>query len=173
MNVDIKAHLQSEHGKFIVGFVLSMIVLYGTYYTFRDELLIIRMGTATILGFILSLIGMETSVAGEFVTTCGLNLKIIDECTAVFSIIVYAAAVIAYPTSSKSKVIGVVSGIPILYGLNILRLIVLALVGVHFPGAFEFVHVYLWQTTFIIFVVIIFLLWLKIVVGREENVGQE
>ena len=172
MNVDIKAELQSEHGRFIIGFALAVLVLYSTYYVLRDELSVIRMGTAAILGFLLPLIGMETSVAGEIVTTCGLSLKIIDECTAVFSIIVYASAIIAYPTSIRNKVIGFFPGILILYTLDIIRLIVLAIVGVNFPGAFEFVHVYLWQTTFIIFVVITFLIWLRVVVGREENVGQ-
>jgi len=169
--VDIKAQLESEHGKFIISFVIAIVVLYGTYYAFRDELWVIRVATAIILGSILSLIGMNTTVSGDIITTCGLNLKIIDECTAVFSIIVYIAAVIAYPASIRSKAIGVVSGIPILYGLNIARLVVLALVGVNFYEMFDFVHVYLWQTTFIIFVLITFLLWLKVVVERRENVG--
>jgi len=168
--VDIKAQLKSEPGKFIISFVIVMTVLYGIFYTFRDEFLVMRVVTAILLGSILTLIGMDTTVSGDIITTCGLNLKIIDECTAVFSIIVYIAAIIAYPANARSKIIGVVSGIPVLYGFNILRLVVLALVGVNFPGAFDFVHVYLWQTTFIIFVLITFLLWLKVVVERRENV---
>ena len=168
--MDIKAQLKSEPGKFIISFVIVMTVLYGIFYTFRDEFLVMRVVTAILLGSILTLIGMDTTVSGDIITTCGLNLKIIDECTAVFSIIVYIAAIIAYPANARSKIIGVVSGIPVLYGFNILRLVVLALVGVNFPGAFDFVHVYLWQTTFIIFVLITFLLWLKVVVERRENV---
>ncbi|OFV68263.1 MAG: conserved hypothetical protein, membrane [Candidatus Syntrophoarchaeum caldarius] len=168
--MDIKAQLKSEPGKFIISFVIVMTVLYGIFYTFRDEFLVMRVVTAILLGSTLTLIGMDTTVSGDVITTCDLNLKIIDECTAVFSIIVYIAAIIAYPANTRSKIIGVVSGIPVLYGFNILRLVVLALVGVNFPGAFDFVHVYLWQTTFIIFVLITFLLWLKVVVERRENV---
>jgi archaeosortase B (VPXXXP-CTERM-specific) len=72
--------------------------------------------------------------------------------------------VLAYPTTLKNKGLGIAFGVPSLYAINILRLFILALVGISYPSMFEFVHVYLWQASFIIFVGVIFLLWLRLVV---------
>jgi archaeosortase B (VPXXXP-CTERM-specific) len=94
----------------------------------------------------------------------GFSLEIIDECTAVFSSIVYCACILAYPTTAKNKGLGVAFGIPSLYAINVLRLVVITFVGLSAPQLFDFVHVYLWQASFIIFVVILFLLWLKLIV---------
>ena len=71
---------------------------------------------------------------------------------------------LAYPTTLKNKGLGILFGIPSLYAINIFRLIVLALVGISYPGVLEFMHVYLWQASFIVFVMVIFLLWIRLVV---------
>ena len=98
----------------------------------------------------------------------GFSMNIIDECTAAFSSIVYTSAVLAYPTIWKNKALGLV-GIPILYGLNIIRLSVVAVVGISHPDMFEYVHTYLWQAIFIIFVIGIFLLWINRVVRKARQ----
>jgi len=105
--------------------------------------------------------GIEAGANGATLPVNGSELfVIVDECTAVFSSIVYCSAVLAYPTTLKNKGMGIAFGVPSLYAINILRLSVLALVGIFHPNMLEFVHVYLWQASFIIFVVVIFLLWL-------------
>ncbi|HJH27410.1 MAG TPA: hypothetical protein C5S37_11785 [Methanophagales archaeon] len=74
----------------------------------------------------------------------------------------------AYPTTLKNKGLGIAFGVPLLYAINIFRLVVLTLVGISYPDMFEFVHVYLWQASFIIFVVVIFLLWLHFLSTRKN-----
>jgi archaeosortase B (VPXXXP-CTERM-specific) len=152
-----------------VAFFLSLcLVFYFFYYyiSVSGSVLMVRLRefTASLLGSIFSAAGADVVVNGALVFINGFGLEIIDECTAVFSSIVYSACILAYPTTPRKKVVGVAFGIPALYAINILRLVILAQVGLFRPALFEFVHVYLWQASFIIFVVVIFLLWLKLVV---------
>jgi archaeosortase B (VPXXXP-CTERM-specific) len=152
-----------------VSLFLSLcIAFYLLYYylAVHNSPLIVALNTNTaqILGAVFSAGGAGVVRNGAVVTINGFALEIIDECTAVFSSIVYCACILAYPTTAKNKGLGVAFGIPALYGINVLRLVVITFVGLSAPQLFDFVHVYLWQASFIIFVVILFLLWLKLVV---------
>ena len=152
--------------KYVALFLAFCLAFYLVYYylTLRGSLSLLKNLTACILGAILSLSGADVVVNGAALSVNGFPLEIIDECTAVFSSIVYCACVLAYPTTLRNKGLGILFGIPLLYAINIFRLIVMALVGSSYPEMFEFLHVYLWQASFIIFVVVIFLLWISLVV---------
>ena len=159
-----KVRENREAIKYVALFLAFCVAFYLIYYflTLRGSLSILKNLTASILGAIFSVGGADVVVNGAALSINGFGLEIIDECTAVFSSIVYCSCVLAYPTTLKNKGLGIAFGVPSLYAINIFRLIVLALVGLSYPGMFEFVHVYLWQASFIIFVVVIFLLWLKL-----------
>ena len=151
--------------KFITLFVSSCSVFYLFYYHFMDYFAFLENITASILGFLLNIFGVDATVTGDTVTMDRLSLRIIDECTAMFGSIVYISCVLAYPTDLKKKTIGIALGIPCLYAINMVRLVVLAFVGLFSsPEIFEFVHTYLWQTIFIVFVIVIWLIWVDRVV---------
>jgi len=163
-----EAQANKEVLKYIAFFFSLCFVFYLIYYflTVSNSLVMVqlRIITALILGAFFSLGGADVVINGAALSINGFPLEIIDECTAVFSSIVYCSCVLAYPTTLKKKGLGIAFGVPSLYAINILRLTILALVGTSYPGMFEFVHVYLWQASFIIFVVVVFLIWLKMVV---------
>jgi archaeosortase B (VPXXXP-CTERM-specific) len=163
-----EAKANKEVLKYIAFFIAFCFAFYIVYYilTVSNSMVMVHLRniTALILGTFFSLSGAEVMVSGAMVSINGFGLEVIDECTAVFSSIVYCSCVLAYPTTLKNKGLGIAFGIPSLYVINLLRLTILALVGISYPGMFEFVHVYLWQASFIIFVVAIFLLWLRLVV---------
>lgn len=150
---------------YVALFLAFCLAFYLVYYalTLRGSLSVLKNLTAFILGALFSAGGANVVVNGAILSINGFGLEIIDECTAVFSSIVYCSAVLAYPTTWRNKGMGVAFGVPLLYTINIIRLSVLVLVGLFHPGMFEFVHVYLWQASFIIFVVVIFLLWLRLI----------
>lgn len=163
-----KAKANKEAINYVVLFISFCFAFYLIYYFLTVSgsmvMVLLRNVTALILGAIFSFAGAEVVVNGAVLSINGYPLEIIDECTAVYSSIVYCSCVLAYPTTLKNKGLGIAFGVPSLYAINILRLIVLALVSISYPSMFEFVHVYLWQASFIIFVVVIFLLWLRLVV---------
>jgi len=150
--------------RFIALFVSFCTVFYLFYYYFMDYFAFLENITASLLGFLLRIFGVDAAVTGNTVTMDRLSLRIIDECTAMFGSIVYISCVLAYPTDPKKKIIGIVLGIPCLYAINMVRLVVLAFVGLFSPEIFEFVHTYLWQTIFIVFVIVIWLTWVDRVV---------
>jgi len=152
--------------RFIALFITFCTVFYLFYYQFMDRFAFLEDITAYLLGFLLRIFGMDVVVDGNTVTIVGhITLKIIDECTAMFGSIVYLSCVLAYPADVKTKAIGIVLGIPCLYAINMVRLVILAFVGVFSnPETFEFVHTYLWQTIFIVFVILIWLVWVDKVV---------
>jgi archaeosortase B (VPXXXP-CTERM-specific) len=154
--------------QYVALFLALCLLFYLLYYALlvSGSVLIARLRelTASLLAIIFSVAGADVVVNGALVSINGFGLEIIDECTAVFSSIVYTACILAYPTTIRKKGIGVVLGIPALFVINILRLVILAQVGQTRPALFEFVHVYLWQASFIIFIVVVFLFWLRFVV---------
>jgi archaeosortase B (VPXXXP-CTERM-specific) len=163
-----KARENREALTYVSLFLSLCIAFYLLYYYLAVHnspiLASLNTNTAWILGAVFSSSGASVVRNGAVVTINGFALEIIDECTAVFSSIVYCACILAYPTTLRNKGLGVLIGIPALYAINVLRLVVITFVGLSAPHLFDFVHVYLWQASFIIFVVILFLLWLKLVV---------
>ncbi len=156
--------------RYVAYFLAICVGLYLVYYMATESglMLGVRRATALILASIFSLTGMDVAVEGTLLSVNGFTLNIIDECTAVFPVIIYCACILAYPTRLNAKCKGILIGVPVLYAVNLFRIFVLTLVGIYNPRMMEFVHVYLWQGSFIIFVVILFLIWLKI----EENYSE-
>ncbi|MEA1864799.1 MAG: archaeosortase B [Euryarchaeota archaeon] len=157
-------NLNKDAIKFIVSFIALCTFFYLLYYYFMDRFAFLENITASLLGFLLHILGVSNVVSGNNVIMEGLSLKIIDECTAMFGSIVYVSCVLAYPTDVKKKLTGIALGIPSLYAINMVRLVVLAFVGLWYPEIFDYVHTYLWQTIFIVFVIAIWLIWVDRVV---------
>ena len=97
----------------------------------------------------------------------GFAVHIIEECTGVYEIMIFAAAVLAFPTEWLKKWVGLGLGIPILYSFNVIRIAVLMLVGKYAPEYFDFMHLYFWQATLILMITSVWLLWITQVVNRD------
>ena len=150
--------------KFGVLFVLLCSIFYviirWTPSTFEP----INNYTAAVMGFSLRALGIEPSVQGVFVSAGGFGVEIITECSPIYMLILFSSFVLAYPTTLKKKAIGLLFGIPFLFAMNTLRLVVGFIAGMWRPDLFEYVHVYLWQTIIIILVFISCLVWLHYMV---------
>ena len=138
--------------RFITIFAISSTILYSVYYLLRQTFNPLKDFTAVIVANMICAFGFNAKANGNIVTIDGFSMEIIDECVGIFSSIVYVSGVIAYPSSLRAKSIGIAFGIPILYLIDIFRLIILAFVGVSNPEIFDYVHVYLWQVTFILLI---------------------
>ncbi len=168
-----KVEENREAIKYVALFLGLCFAFYMVYYSITVSgsgiMLHVKSVITLILSAIFSLIGMDVVTRGAVLSINGYSIEIIDECTAIFSCIVYCSCVLAYPATRKQKSLGILVGVPCLYAINIVRIFILTLVGMHNPNMFEFMHVYLWQASFIIFVVVLFLLWLKVGVTDVEG----
>ena len=151
--------------KFAIKFILLCGVLYGVSGWVQDTSFEPINGyTAAMLGSSLKVLGIKPSVQGVFVSADSFSVKVITECSAIFISILFFSFVLAYPTSWKKKAIGLLFGIPILFAVNILRLVVVFITGIIRPDLFEYMHLYFWQIVLIIFVLMLCLAWLKLIV---------
>ena len=81
--------------------------------------------------------------------------------TAAATLALFAAALLSFPARWKSKLIGLAAGLAVLFLLNIVRIVSLYLTGIHYPKAFEFMHVEAWQGIFILFALALWIFWMK------------
>ncbi len=96
---------------------------------------------------------------------------VIPECGAIEIMAIFFAAVLAFPTLWWKRLVGIAIGLPIMYGVNVFRLFVLAIIGAldHSKEWFNFTHEYIWQTAYIIFVIVFWLLWVELIVRRRAK----
>jgi len=111
----------------------------------------------------------EAMFDGLLLTTNGFVMQIATECSAMHVLTIFIAGICAYPHHVvRYKFFGIVVGTMLLLMMNVIRIAVLGLVGAHAPGAFDFVHTYLWEGVFALLVVAAWIIWVrKLVVGRH------
>jgi len=158
--------------RFVLSFMVSLLVL-GSLYAFvtarYSDTSWLLDSTAAVVGWATSLISDAVSYSGCFVTYDGFTVEIIDECTGLFEMVIYLAAVVSFSTSVKKKLIGVAMGIPAIYLFNVVRIFVLLLAGAHSQELFKFMHLYFWQVTLILMIGTVWVVWLYLVVYRETK----
>ena len=146
---------------FFIGFFVLVYIIFQEHFSFLRSL------TASTLSALLGLLGVSHTLDDTLLHLVdGISLNIIDECTGIYELFVYTGCVMAYPTSSNKKLAGVAFGIPAMFGINMVRLLSLAFVGLWFPSIFGYVHYYLWQVTLILLVVFVMLVWIEKIVKR-------
>ena len=124
---------------------------------------------AASVAFVLRISRFPVEVEASRITFHTFVVRIIPECSGVEAMAIFCGAVIAFPATIRKKLLAVGVGVPALYVVNILRLACLAYIGAFKSReVFEFAHVYVWQTVFIIFVVILWLIWIEKVVKKRE-----
>jgi exosortase family protein XrtM len=76
-------------------------------------------------------------------------------------IFILFAALVAYPAAIRYRLAGILIAIPVVYIINLARIVSLFLVLGHAPRYFDFAHLYVWQTLIIAAAAGYFLLWLQ------------
>ncbi|HJH29374.1 MAG TPA: archaeosortase B [Methanosarcinaceae archaeon] len=146
---------------FFIGFFVLIYIIFQEHFNFLSSL------TASTLSALLGIFGVNHTIDETVLHLVdGISLRVIDECTGIYELFVYAGCVMAYPTSSGKKLAGIAFGIPAIFSINMVRLLSLAFVGLWFPSIFGYVHYYLWQVTLILLVVFVMLVWIEKIVKR-------
>jgi len=123
---------------------------------------------ATITGRILRLLGHEVTVIGNSVSSSLFGISVVTACTGLFTMGLFAIAVLAYPSGWLSKLIGIGIGIGGVFLINVVRLVSLYYIGVHLPNFLDQAHLLVWQSVLIVVAVSLWLLW----AGRIANASR-
>ena|SRR5258706_312021 len=150
---------------FILGYVgLLVVLLFGPANVVKDTT---NAWTARISSLILGLLGAQGRAEGAMVTSSFGSFEIIAECTAIYPMVTYLAAVLAFPSAWRSKLSGLAIGLPLLILFNQIRVVSLILMKNSFPHAFEALHLLVWQTLMIVFTSLLWIVWAKRTVGER------
>lgn len=173
---DIHRFYQSPAFKFI-GLFLSYLVLLGTGYSqlssrwdaFRNAF---THSTAQLVGTCYSMGGATVNVSDNSINGSGVAISVIEECTGAYEMIIFAAAVLAFPAGWGKRAWGIFLGLPALFLINVFRMVLLAYVQAHSSQSlFDFMHIYFWQATLILMILGVFILWIKLAVFRNVKMA--
>lgn len=159
--------------RFVVLFLVLLILIsigFSQLFTrYHDKILWLMEGTAMISGAILSLFSDSVHYSGVYVSYKGFSVEIIDECTGLFEMLIYLAAVLSFSTTIRKKLLGIAMGLPAIFVFNLVRITILLVAGASSMELFNFMHLYLWQVTLIIMISTIWIGWLYLVVYRDSR----
>lgn len=116
-------------------------------------------GIARLSGAVLNLLGQKVTMAGTIIRSPRFAVNIRNGCNGVEAMLIFLAAVLAFPASWKSRLAGLGLGIVAIQIVNLIRVVVLFLTGVYFPKIFDTSHTVIWQTIVILFGVMLWIYW--------------
>lgn len=156
----------------VLHFALYLAILVLAYPYLRQEfhplVAALESATAALAQDVLFLVGSDVSQGGRVLVFEGQTALVVEECTGAYEVLIFCAAVLAFPTSWRKRLAGLALGVPLIYGVNVLRVATLLFVGRRAPGALDFLHLYLWQATLILLITGTWLLWIALVVRRGQ-----
>ncbi|MBT6148242.1 MAG: hypothetical protein HN712_01775 [Gemmatimonadetes bacterium] len=83
------------------------------------------------------------------------------ECTGLFSLFIYLAAVVAYPASGDHKIRGVAFGLPAFFSYSVLRLVVIGAIDHLVPLWLDWFHIYFMVLLNLGFFLFIWAIWVN------------
>ena len=116
-------------------------------------------GIAKVSGFTLDLIGQNVTMQGTIIRNSRFAVNIRNGCNGVEAMLIFLAAVLAFPASWRSRGLGLVLGILAIQVVNLIRVVALFLTGIYFPRLFDASHTVVWQTVVILAGVVLWIFW--------------
>jgi archaeosortase B (VPXXXP-CTERM-specific) len=158
--------------RFVVLFLLYL-AIEATFYPLLKKRFMFLVeaaitGTAKIEYWFFRIFTEDVSISNRMVSYGNFPVTIIEECTGIFEIIIFAAAVLAFPTTWRKKLAGFAFGIPAIYVFNVIRIALLMVVGRYYRESFDFMHLYFWQATMIAMITTVWLIWIAKVVRDDK-----
>jgi len=157
--------------RFVGLFAVVLAAFYGFSATpwFQHDLFpaYLRLN-AQVSAAILRLLGEDAHATGISIASSRFGLEIKRGCDATEPCFLLIAAVLAFPAPWKSKFAPIMLGPTVLLLLNLLRIVSLYYAGVYWPGAFEFIHVDVWQTLFLCITMLLWIVWAWRVINHHR-----
>jgi len=155
-------------GRFCVTFLL-LIALYSATFSTPFVARWVHEPMSRLVALIsmplLSLLG-EASLSGTHLTFNGFRAVIVDACNGVLPTYIFLAAVLAFPSTWRDKLSGVLLGVPVILVINVARVVSLMILGAHQPDIVERVHIDVWQTAVVALAMATWIFWVERFVRR-------
>jgi exosortase H (IPTLxxWG-CTERM-specific) len=116
-------------------------------------------GIARVSGAVLDLLGQNVTMQGTIIRNSRFAVNIRNGCNGVEAMLIFLAAVLAFPASWRSRLLGLGLGILAIQVVNLIRVVALFLTGIYFPRLFDASHTVVWQTLVILSGVLLWIFW--------------
>lgn len=152
--------------RFFLTFVVLQLTLFGINMLGVVQQHVVLPWTALLARICVALVTLFDSTAAAagkvlWNTTTGFGVSIEPGCNGIEACIVLFAAVMAFPSTWRHKLVGLVLGFVAVQALNVVRVISLFYLGQWNTAVFNFAHEYLWQALIMLDVLIVWLLWVR------------
>jgi exosortase H (IPTLxxWG-CTERM-specific) len=98
-------------------------------------------------------------MSGTVIRSPRFAVNIENGCNGVETMLIFLAAVLAFPAPWKARAIGLVFGILAIQAVNLVRVVALFYTGAYFPTWFDTSHTVIWQSLVILSGVLLWILW--------------
>lgn len=123
-------------------------------------------GIAWVSGGVLDLIGQDVVRDGTIIQSPRFAVNIRNGCNGVETMLIFLAAVLAFPSPWGARLAGLALGIVAIQVINLVRVVALFLTGVYFPSLFDSSHTVIWQSIVILSGVVLWMFWAHRFAGR-------
>ncbi len=156
--------------RFIIIFLLVSAAGFGleNYMMDRNSVVGLRSFVATVGAWIPNLFGLHAKVIGTKILTASQGMEVTPECSGIEPTAIFLAGVLAFPSSRRTKVIGIILGLLGVGVLNILRVSFLVTISELKPLWFENSHTALTHLFPLIAVLPLWLVWLTLVMKERR-----
>ena len=162
--MDLKAIWQRPEYRFLIIFFSILVVGFVTIALRPVNDHVVVPYTA----FIAKMSGVALDLLGEDITVDGCNLlsprfqvAIYNGCNGLITSLIFVSGVLAFPSSLRSKLIGVFGGLLAIQLINLIRIVSLFYIGVFVPQFFNQSHIFVWQSLVILAGVTLWVFWAR------------
>jgi exosortase H (IPTLxxWG-CTERM-specific) len=110
----------------------------------------------------LRVLGIQARGEGTLITSPEFTVNIMHVCNGLEVTAIFFATVLGFPARWRNKLLGLAIGYPVIYLINIVRIVVLFILGFKMPDIFETVHYYYAQAFVILATVGVWLIWVSL-----------
>jgi exosortase/archaeosortase family protein len=148
--------------RFALGFAVLVVVFNVVYYGYLANTAAVQSylaASAWASATIMSWLGTTVSSSGPSIHGPAFSMTVAVGCDAIQPAALFGCAVLASPLSWRSRMGGLMIGVPLLLLLNLVRIITLFYAGLHFRSAFDVLHIDVWQGLFIVAALLLWIVW--------------
>ena len=153
-------------GRFLAIFLAVQVVLFGLEMLEPVRRAVVDPWTGTVAAmsvWLVSAFDAGVQVHGAVIRSLanGFAVEIQAGCNGIEACITLAAAMVAFPSPWRYRLLGLLAGFLAVQALNLVRVVSLFYLGQWHFRAFEIAHLYLWQALILIDALVVFLVWAR------------
>ena len=153
----------------LYSFYLSLSIR-GSYYPDFMTNLVARQSSALIseLGYTAEVIPHKTETSMKLIVNQQFLVRIVEGCNAISIIILFISFIIAFAESLKKTALFILAGAVLIYGVNIIRIVILTITLYKYPQHQELLHGVVFPAIIYGMVFLLWMIWVRML-SKTEN----